>query len=237
MLSRRDLLKLAGLAGAGSVLPTDAHAVETPVLDASSAASAVAQAPAGMREPLQALTAAEADIMDAIVARLIPTDANGPGATEARAVRYLDRALAGGLSGSRAAYRSGLAAFDRYSRSSRGKPFTELSPTDQDSVLIDVETGAATGSGAGFDGSSAAFFAMVRTHTLQGTFGDPYYGGNANYVGWDLLAYPGIRTAVTADDQRLGATPAPTHRSAYDHEMFSKATAQARPTDGGRHGD
>jgi hypothetical protein len=106
-----------------------------------------------------------------------------------------------------------------------------LSPTDQDSLLIDVETGAATGSGAGFDGSSAAFFALVRTHTLQGTFGDPFYGGNANFAGWDLLGYPGIRTTVTADDQRLGVTVAPTHKSAYDHEMFIKATV--RRADGG----
>ena len=33
---------------------------------------------------------------------------------------------------------------------------------------------------------------MVRTHTLQGTFGDPYYGGNANFVGWDLIGFPGF---------------------------------------------
>ena len=58
-------------------------------------------------------------------------------------------------------------------------------------MLIDVETGSATGSGAGFAGSSAQFFAMVLNHTRQGTFGDPYYGGNANFVGWDLLGYPG----------------------------------------------
>ncbi len=106
-----------------------------------------------------------------------------------------------------------------------------MSPTDQDSLLIDVETGAATGSGAGFDGSSAAFFALVRTHTLQGTFGDPFYGGNANFVGWDLIGYPGIRTTVTADEQRLGVAVAPTHKSAYDHEMFIKATV--RRADGG----
>ena len=66
---------------------------------------------------------------------------------------------------------------------------------------MDVETGSATG----FTGSSGAFFNMVRTHTLQGTFGDPYYGGNANFVGWDLIGYPGIRLNVTAEDQRLGA--------------------------------
>jgi gluconate 2-dehydrogenase gamma chain len=220
MLSRRDLLKLAGFAGAGAVL------TDPPASAAPAAADAAQAAASAVREPLQALTAAEADLLDAIVARLIPSDANGPGAREASAVRYIDRALAGALSGSRDAYRSGLAALDRYSRSSRGAGFTTLSPTDQDSVLIDVETGAATGSGAGFDGSSAAFFALVRTHTLQGTFGDPFYGGNTNFVGWDLIGYPGIRTIVTADEQRLGAAVPPTHQSAYDHEMFIKATVR-----------
>ena len=106
---------------------------------------------AAAREPLENLTATESDLLEAIVARLIPTDATGPGATEARAAHYIDRALGGALASSRQAYTAGLAALDRYSRSSRGKAFTELSATDQDSVLIDVETGAATG----FTGSSA----------------------------------------------------------------------------------
>ena len=86
---------------------------------------------------------------------------------------------------------------------------------------MDVESGSATG----FTGSSGAFFAMVRTHTLQGTFGDPYYGGNANFVGWDLIGFPGLRLNVTTEDQRLGARLTPTHRSAYDHDMFNKAQA------------
>ena len=89
-------------------------------------------------------------------------------------------------------------------------------------MLIDVETGAATG----FPASSAQFFAMVRTHTLQGTFGDPYYGGNANFIGWDLIAYPGIRLNVSVEDQRLGAKLTPTHKSAYDTAMFTKAQAR-----------
>jgi hypothetical protein len=120
---------------------------------------------------------------------------------------------------------AGLAALDRYSRSSRGKAFNELPATDQDSVLIDVETGAATG----FTGSSAAFFALVLNHTHQGTFGDPYYGGNANFIGWDLIGYPGIRTMVTAADQQQlekGALK-PNHKSAYDYQNFTKATARA----------
>ena len=69
---------------------------------------------------------------------------------------------------------------------------------------------------------------MVRTHTLQGTFGDPYYGGNANFIGWDLIGYPGVRTMVTAADQQLlehNKLP-PNHKSAYDFEMFNKATVR-----------
>lgn len=221
MLTRRDLLKLAGLA---SVAPGVARGVARDFSPATPIpTSALTQAATRTRAPLQALTAAEADLLDAVVARLIPSDANGPGATEAQAVRYIDRALAGALAESREAYRVGLEALQRYSRSSRRAEFAQLSPTDQDSLLIDVETGAATGSGAGFAGSSATFFTMVRAHTIQGTFGDPYYGGNANFVGWDLLGYPGVRMTVTADEQRLRTKLSPTHRSAYDHEMFVKA--------------
>ena len=170
---------------------------------------------------LQSLTSSEAQILDAVVARLIPSDALGPGAKEAGATRYIDRALAGALSASRQAYNSGLAAVDRYARSSRGRAFAELSPTDQDSVLIDVETGAATG----FTGGSAAFFAMVLSHTHQGTFGDPYYGGNRDFVGWDLIGYPGVRTMVSAAEQKAleSRQLKPNHKSAYDYESFTKA--------------
>lgn len=226
-ISRRDLLKRAAAVGAVAAAP--------PISDPAEGArggpeTAVPhgehEAPA--REPLENLTAAEADLLEAIVARLIPTDANGPGATEARAAHYIDRALGGALAASRPAYTTGLAALDRYARSSRGKAFLELSPLDQDSVLIDVETGAATGAGAGFTGSSAVFFAMLLTHTHQGTFGDPYYGGNANFIGWDLLGYPGIRTMVTAAEQRqLEKNELKTnHKSAYDYPTFTKASAR-----------
>jgi gluconate 2-dehydrogenase gamma chain len=216
-VSRRELFKRAGLAGAALTIPL----TPAPAADAGEQAKPAAASAAPRREAVENLTAEEAELLEAICARIIPTDANGPGAREARAAHYIDRALGGALKESREAYRAGFAAFDRYCRSSRRAPFTELSPRDQDSVLIDVETGAATG----FVGSSGAFFNMVRTHTLQGTFGDPFYGGNANFVGWDLIGFPGIRLNVTAEDQRLGSRLAPTHKSAYDTEMFNKAQA------------
>ena len=74
-------------------------------------------------------------------------------------------------------------------------------------MLTDVEKNVATG----FTANAAAFFTLVRTHTIQGTFGDPYYGGNANFVGWDLIGYPGVRLAVTADEQRLKTRAKPEH--------------------------
>jgi len=217
-ISRRDLLKRAAAVGGAAVVP--ASMVPGAVLEQAPAVVP----PAVRREPLENLTAAEADILEAVVARLIPTDANGPGATEARAAHYIDRALGGALSSSRPAYTAGLAALDRYAHASRGKAFTAMSAADQDALLTEVEAGTATG----FTGSSTAFFSLVLNHTLQGTFGDPYYGGNANFVGWDLVGYPGVRTMVTASEQQQleKHTLKPARKSAYDHDAFTKASAR-----------
>ena len=85
------------------------------------------------------------------VARLIPTDANGPGATEARgAVHYIDRALGGALVVLTPGVSAGFAAFDRLlPDDTEGRRLSSLSATDRVRVLIDVESGSATGSGAG----------------------------------------------------------------------------------------
>ena len=154
---------------------------------------------------------------------MVPSDEHGPGATEAMAVRYIDRALAGALAEQREAYRVGLEALERYARQTRGAPFLQLSETRQISLLIDVETGTATGANVGFAGSSAQFFALVRGHVMQGTFGDPHYGGNEGFVGWDLLGYPGVRTVVTPAEQKLLSPPTRVRRSAYENPMFNKA--------------
>jgi gluconate 2-dehydrogenase gamma chain len=215
-ISRRDLLKTAGAAGAAALLPKGAAAESTP---AAASASPAATAPAG---PLMNLTARETEILAAMVDRLIPSDDMGPGALEAGALRYIDRALSEAESDSLDAYRAGLAALDRYSRYSRGSPFTELSDPDKDSVLIDVQLGGATGAGVGFVGSSGSFFNTVKSHTWQGTFGDPMYGGNVAFIGWDILDYPGVRMRVSPEDQRdmEAGELTPVRRSAYDYGQF-----------------
>lgn len=225
IISRRDILRGVGIAGAAAVT-APASLLSTPdAADAAPVAQA-AQGAAAAREAYENLTAAESDLLEAILDRLIPSDALGPGAKEARVLHYIDRALGGALATSRPVYAAGLVALDGYAQKSRGKRFLELSAADKDSVLMDLESGSvAPGT---FNGSSAQFFGLVLGHARQGMFGDPYYGGNANYVGWDLLRYPGVRTNVTAADQRAleAGELKPNHRSAYDTEMFNKATAR-----------
>ena len=186
-VSRRGLIKQVGLASAAALLKFQCRAGRR----GGSART--------RREALETLNATEADTLDAIVARLIPTDENGPGATEARAAVYIDHALAGPLRAARSIYAASLAAMDEYALASRGASFAKLSAANQDAVLSDMEKNIAPG----FSPNSAAFFNLLRTHTIEATFSDPYYGGNANFVGWNLISYPGIRMGVTANDQRM----------------------------------
>jgi hypothetical protein len=53
---------------------------------------------------------------------------------------------------------------------------------------------------------------------LEGMFGDPHYGGNKNFAGWDLIKYPGPRPAVSPEMQKMGEPIAPYRRSAWGPE-------------------
>lgn len=204
------------------------------LLRRSAALGAVAAAPAGVlaqaanAAPYANLSAAEAATLEAVVARLIPADRNGPGALEAGAARYIDGALGDALAAQRPVYAAGLAALDAFARSVAGVPFAALPEARQDELLGLVEQNRATG----FGPSSSAFFDLVLGHTLEGTFGDPHYGGNRDFIGWELIGYPGLRLAVTAEQQRMNAVLEPTQSSAYDLGQF-----EAHATAGERHDD
>src|SRR2546426_6251747 len=196
--SRRELLKRFGVVGAASVVPGGAF-----VQTASTFAAEARTAAAPPREALETLTAAESDTLEAIVARLIPSDANGPGAAEARAAHYIDRALAGPLSSARRAYAAGLAALNTYAQTTKGGPFGSLQAKDQDAVLSEMEKNAA----AGFTPNSSTFFNLLRAHTIQGTFCDPYYGGDDDLVGGGPVGYSRGGISGAAPEQRLGRAP------------------------------
>ena len=216
--SRRDLFKGAALAGVAASTAVPVQAQPAPI----------------RREALETLSATEADILEAFCARLVPSDETGPGAREARAAHYIDRSLAGdlaasrearaahyidrslagALASSREAYRAGLTGLAARAQKTKGQAFARLPDSDQDAVLMALEK------------DDPGFFGLVRGHTLQGTFGDPYYGGNAGFVGWDMIGYPGVRLAVTEPQQAMDPHLTKARMSAYDFPMFDRSVAR-----------
>jgi gluconate 2-dehydrogenase gamma chain len=150
-------------------------------------------------DELTVLTAEEGAALEAVLDRLIPADDNGPGAREARVLRFVDRALGGPLRQLREGYRANLAALDALAAARHGSRFAGLAPVDQDALLAELERGGP----AGFSPSAQAFLDLVRVHAIHGMFGDPAHGGNAGRIGWRLLGYRGPRAVVPAGDQGL----------------------------------
>lgn len=216
--SRRNLLKNAGIVGAaamGSGAAKNVIAQDGAPTPKNSNVSPVT------REALEVLTAEEAETLEAICDCLIPSDANGPGAYEARAVHYIDRSLASHNKGARESYMVSLDAINNYSKKTRGQPFFRLIKDVQNSILLGVQTDKVPGCAPTGNG----FFSMVRNHTIDGTFCDPYYGGNQNFVGWDLIRYPGIRLSSSETDVAKGSALDANHQSAYDHDTYTKMAA------------
>ena len=112
----------------------------------------------------------------------------------------------------------------------RGKPFHRLIRDQQNSILQGVQTNKVEGCAP----SGSGFFNLVRSDTIDGTFCDPYYGGNQNFVGWDMIRYPGIRLSASETDVAQGAQLQPNHQSAYDNETYTKmASNMALGSNGG----
>lgn len=185
-VSRRELL--AGTAAT----------VACAFVPASSLRLAEASADSPTRE---ILTTPERRLLEAMVSRIIPAGPDGPSALEAGCARYIESALADAYESLQPAYRAGLEALESRAMSSAQKSFATLAATEQDKILSEFEKNIAVGDYT----ASAAFFEMVRHHTFEGMFGDPSYGGNANFAGWNLIGYPGPRMRVPPELQNMNA--------------------------------
>lgn len=172
--------------------------------------SAAQQAPQG------ALTAAQLETLKAFVDRLIPEDELGPGAVAAGAHNYINIQLAGYLAGEKDAFAAGLQDLEAYARRTAGASFAGLPPEKRDEIMLAMDVGRADGFA-----NARNFFTRARRLTLEGTFGDPHYGGNNNGIGWDIIRYPGPRPAVGPEEQRIGTPATPYRKSAWgnaEHE-------------------
>ena len=154
-------------------------------------------------------TPAEAETVDAVCARIFPSDDGKPGARETKVITYIDRTTANEEEALRRCYRDGVEALDSLTSELYGQRFAELPDERQDDVLERVEASTATEStgapkGPEDEGLLATFFALVWEHTVQGMFCDPQYGGNHEALGWQLVGFPGAQWGYDAEQMRPG---------------------------------
>lgn len=194
--SRRVFLKgaVAG-AGAGTVAAFVPSAKGQTRQEAQASTEAL---PAGERNGAF-FNHEQAAVIAAFVERLMPGAPGKPGATDAGVLNYIDLALAGAYADQQEFYRHGLTALDQFCRVAYNAPFAALGPAQQDATISALEEGTATG----FQWPTArAFFETLRTHTMEGMFADPVYGGNKDFAGWRLVGFPGAQLAFTAADMK-----------------------------------
>jgi gluconate 2-dehydrogenase gamma chain len=162
---------------------------------------------AAIPKTVAALSPNDRRILDAFIDRLIPADENGPGAVECAAGDYIDRCLADYLAAEKTSIVNGLTALNNYAQTSQGSSFAELSADKRDAVLTAIEANRVPG--------LKTFFDRVRQLTLEGMFSDPYWGGNKNFAGWDLIRYPGTRLIAGPEEQSMKTPPTPVRQSMY----------------------
>lgn len=141
----------------------------------------------------------DAKTVAAFAERLMPGAPGKPGARDAGVLNYIDLALAGAYADQQDFYRRGLASLDAYCRATHNAAFVKLDAARQDTVIKSLEENKATG----FTWPSAvAFFNTLRTHTMEGMFADPVYGGNKDFAGWRLVGFPGAQVLFTEAEMR-----------------------------------
>jgi gluconate 2-dehydrogenase gamma chain len=135
----------------------------------------------------------------ALTERLMPGAPGMPGATDTGVTNYIDIALSGAYDDQQYFYRCGLAQLDAHCKQAYGKEFRHLTADQQDETVGAL----AQGKVAEFVWPTAqAFFTTVRTHTMEGMFADPIYGGNKNFAGWRLIGFPGAQPVYTPEDMQ-----------------------------------
>jgi len=157
------------------------------LLSAASRAHTAAQSPAAAK--LEFFTADQAKEIDAITARIIPTDET-PGAREAGVVYFIDRALTTFAIGSQKTYREGLPEMQARTRETFAAldKFSAATPEQQDQILHSFDEQAA-GDRRPYRTRAAgqSFFDTLRLHTIVAFLLDPDAGGDPNGVGWKVI--------------------------------------------------
>jgi gluconate 2-dehydrogenase gamma chain len=192
--SRRAFLVGTAAAAAGFAQTAQSQSAESTI---STHQHTIEQAHATGTKLGAFLNADDSTALEAFAERLMPGEPGIPGARDAGVLNYIDLALAGAYADMQEFYRRGFAALDEHCRKTYAKSFVALDPAQQDAVITALTEGKA----ASFTWpTSQAFFNTVRTHTMEGMFADPIYGGNKDFAGWRMVGFPGAQPAFTEAD-------------------------------------
>jgi len=174
-MSSEALTRRLFLQGSGTVAGSALMRAGIPAFIALSQAACTAKEQASAFENL---SDAEAREIIAIAARIFPTT-DTPGATEAGAVYFVDKALGTIYAEMSGPFRDKLAGFQSgiAGKYPGAQVFSDLDESDQDNYLASVE--------------DSRFFGEMRFATLAGIFGMAHYGGNRDDIGWKLVGMDG----------------------------------------------
>jgi hypothetical protein len=114
--------------------------------------------------------------VEAIAAQIVPSGAT-PGAREAHAVYFVDRAMATFFAAWAPDFSAGLGDFQARFRASNpaSASFAATAPDRQIAYLETVDR--------------TPFFETMRTLTVLGMFTSPQYGGNFRGIGWTMMGF------------------------------------------------
>ncbi|MCY0389693.1 gluconate 2-dehydrogenase subunit 3 family protein [Robbsia sp. Bb-Pol-6] len=167
--------------------------------------------------------AAEWTFIKAACDRLIPANADGPGALETNVPVFIDLELKGGFGAAedwymegpfdphapsaagyqlpytpREVYRKGIAATSKYCQQSHQKAFDALDAAARDQVLTALEHDKIDFAQFGEPQMKAsAFFSFLLQNTKEGYLADPIHGGNRAMGSWKMIGFPGARASYT----------------------------------------
>jgi gluconate 2-dehydrogenase gamma chain len=219
-LSRRDLLRAAGVAGVAATVPEAASSqaghpqvAQTTATPDPQLSHLAPPGPAAERGLLFFFNDQEARFVEAAVERLIPSDPEWPGAAWAGVVNFIDRQLAAAYGAGARMYLKGPWHPDappqqgyqlRYAPAELYR--IGIEETRQhvrrtyggrdfwelgEPVMDEVLAGLESGRIPLPSLPAPVFFETLLANTIEGYFADPAYGGNRDMVAWRMIGFPG----------------------------------------------
>lgn len=151
------------------------------------------------------------NVLSQATERIFPEDDLGPGAIKLGVPYFIDNQLAGNYGSNAKEYMqgpfhkgestqgyqtqltraqvflSGIAMMDKEANKRFDKSFTDIEGKQMDEILTDLQKDKIKMKGV----TSAFFFEMMRSATINGAYADPIYNGNVDMEGWKMKDFPG----------------------------------------------